>query len=419
LPLLPGSYVKLALCLVLQWTAMAKAVSPPNGDVIADEDLGQWLHTIVALNAAVVQAWPAAAAAARHAGSSSTAAEVAMYTLAAQRAVTFTSETLVPMVVDAEMSSLAETQAAAVDLVLSDDVLLLLLMHVALLSRQVAAQQQQQQQSSIKAQQQCPEQSTAQQPQQQPHEQLLQAVGLSGLLVQAADATHKQQQQPGPSTACSADDIYNAVAALRQVFVLRVMKRKKQLGGKLGELLAAHKPQQCPAVRIDLAAVWQPLLQVVLQLPLTEAAAGVSEAGEREKQGYLRYTLQNAVDLACNMFEALPAHVYEAPPQPLDGSSARIPLIWGHIGRTLTCSALGQLAPLVLQQFKQSAPETRRSSAAHAAGSAGSSSAGGGGASSSSSSSSSSNGGSRGSRSNDFLSDAWARLVNFVIEAGK
>jgi hypothetical protein len=61
LPLLPASYVQLALCWVLQWTAVAKGVSPPNGDVLRHEHLGQCLHTIVALNAAVLQAWPAAA----------------------------------------------------------------------------------------------------------------------------------------------------------------------------------------------------------------------------------------------------------------------------------------------------------------------------------------------------------------------
>jgi hypothetical protein len=215
LPLLPASYVKLSLCLVLQWTAMAKAVSPPNGNVLADEDLGQWLHTVVALNAAVLQAWPppaaAAAAAAGHAGSSAQA-DVVIYTLAAQQAVTFTSETLVPIVKDFEFDFLSKTQAAVVDLLLSVDVLLLLLVHVALLNRQVAAQQQQQGSAEVEQQQ---------QQQEAPQEQLLQAVGLRGLLVQAADVT-RTQQPAGLGIACSAQDIFNAVIALRQVFLLRV-----------------------------------------------------------------------------------------------------------------------------------------------------------------------------------------------------
>ncbi|KAF6262115.1 hypothetical protein COO60DRAFT_1636155 [Scenedesmus sp. NREL 46B-D3] len=311
--LLPASYAKLALSFVLQWTALAKAVSPPHGDALDHKELGQALHTIVALNAAVMQAWPAAAAAAGHntssSSSSSSPAEFAMYTLAAQRAETYTSETLVPIVAYANLTTLTE-QPKALDLMLNDDLLLLLLLaHLALLSRQLA---QQQQMPPLPPQQEAM------------HERLLQAVGLGGLLAPAAGS--KAQHVMG-AAACSADNLCDAVMALRAVFLLHAYKRSK-LAGKFGELLAAHKPQRLPAARVELAAMWLPLLQVVLQLPLTEAAAGTS--GEGAKRGCLQYTVPHAVDLARHVFDCLLSEVLERP-----AAAAHIALVWPHVSDTL------------------------------------------------------------------------------------
>jgi hypothetical protein len=274
---LPPSYVKLALGLVLQWRTMVKPVCDDIEHLLTDEPLSPTLHSMVALNAAVLQAWPVAAAAAAAASnsssssSSSSAADLAMHTLAAQRAITFTSEILSPLLYE------GDSEPAAIDLMLSDDTLLLLVEHAAVLNSR--AEQQQKQQQDALDQQQVPA-----------HEQLLAAVGLAGCLpmllaaVDASDAGSTSNSSLAPAIHCS-------LRALGQVFWIRSDIQSPDSSKRAAEAIAKHQqrqqqellvpkqqellvPKQPIAVPIDLAAVWQPLLQVVLQLSLSEAAAG-------------------------------------------------------------------------------------------------------------------------------------------------
>jgi hypothetical protein len=372
------------------------------------------MPAMVALIAAVLQAWPIAAAC-----GSSSAADLAMYTLAAQRAVTFTSETLAPTIAYAEPIVQNATQAVAVRLMLSDDVLLLLLVNLALLNQQVEGQQQQQD---------------------APYKQLLQAVGLHGLLLPASDAAETEQPVV-TSTAGTASSICDAVMALRAVILLRAGQRKKLGTGKLGDLLAAHKPQQSPAVRIDLAAVWQPLLQIALQLPLTEAAAGVD--GDGVKGGCLNDILTSAIHLAYIVFTELPAEVLQRSSASLNNHS-QAPPTTQLICSTVVPLALGRLAPLVLQQLQQSERQAKQDGAATGSSSSNSGPAqkgctGNAGSSSSSSSSrrgrgstlqanadaaahtaaSSSNSSSDSSNMGYGLSRAWANLVISLFATGE
>jgi hypothetical protein len=252
---LPASYVKLALCMVLLWTAMAYPelqLSGCLGDA-KESAVPASAHSVVALNAAGLRAWSVAAAteAATPSSSSSKEAELEVYTLAAQRALMFTGNKLVPILSKCEYQPEQRWQAAFTQLMLSDDTMLLLLVHVALLARRLAAEGQQEQPQP----QEQPQQQQQQQQQQQraPHEQLLFAAGLGASF--RTPTSRQQQQQQVAATSSKPEEIELALCALSTVSALRHGETNGV--ARMRQLLAEQLQQQHPAAPIDVAAVWQ------------------------------------------------------------------------------------------------------------------------------------------------------------------
>jgi hypothetical protein len=203
----------------------------------------------------------------------------------------------------------------------------------------------------------------------------------------------------------------------------------------LTELAEQQQRDRPYAVRIDLAAVWQPLLQVVLQLPLTAAAAGASKAGV--SRGCLTRILTNGLDVCWCVLRMAPPLLLTRPAGRSDERKAAVRAFWLELGCEVLPFMLGRLAPLVLQQLRRSAREAKRAGAVlDSSGSSSSSSmssaagdgsgdrseAGMGSSRDSGSTVADSSGSSSSSSSSssaaEYLVDSWARAVGELIQDG-
>jgi hypothetical protein len=353
--LLPASYLKLAKRLLQQWRTLVQGMRAKPDFILDSDDFGPTVYAVAALGAAVVHAWPAAAAAAaaEH-GSSSSAADFDLHTSAAHLAMCCAQEQLAPAL------TFACTKPVVLDLHMSDDVLLLLIANLALVSRHTILQQQEQQQQEQQQQHKQHQQQHRQQQQGMPnlqeqpsfaaHEQLFHAVGLGGVFQQLPAAAIQQQQQQGLSY--DADDLRIAVDAMRRVTGTRV---DLHYNPAMQALLVAQRNEQPPAVQISLAAVWQPLLQVVLQLPLSAAALGV-------KRDEVTIVLMFCLQTSLNVFESVAAELLQDAAGSTAAGQAAVDTFVQQVGEQVMPDLLGRLGTLALQQ-RWSAREAKRAGA--------------------------------------------------------
>jgi hypothetical protein len=295
-------------------------------DAEAAQTLKFMAHDLVALHAAALHAWTTAAAAANTAALGAKA-DLAVHTLAAQRAVVFAAETLVPML-DPSKQHPVGTQ-----LLRADDALLLLVVYLPLLSRRIAAQEQQQEPAACG--------------------QLLYAVGLGSSFLPLPRGQSDEGQQQVRTVI--PEEIQAALLAIRNVFL--VQAANDGAFGVLEQPLTEHL--QLP-VCIDFAAVWQPLLQVVLQLPLTATAAVAAVASpDGTKGACLEPILALSLSIVHNALDCVGQSLQEATGD-VERFKTSLTAVYEGISYTVGPALLGQLAPLALQQLKRSAHEQSR-----------------------------------------------------------